>query len=170
LGGKHLIAGQQWVAGAATFQSSPAFGEALTFSVGTPANVSAAATVAEEAFPSYCALKRDARATFLDMIAEEIEARGAEIRAIGTSETGLPAARLEGERGRTTTGQLRGREAQKRASGSRARSLDREGEAGVRSRSQWQSAFRSVRKPERFTQPFELRSLVHPPHWKACCV
>lgn len=105
LGGKHLIGGQ-WVAGETTFQSSPALGDALTFSVGTPAHVNAAALAAEEAFPSYSALSRDARATFLDKIATEIEARGPEITAIGTSETGLPTARLEGERGRTT-GQLR---------------------------------------------------------------
>jgi NADP-dependent aldehyde dehydrogenase len=39
-------------------------------------------------------------------IADAIEARGPQITAIGSSETGLPAARLEGERGRTT-GQLR---------------------------------------------------------------
>ena len=57
-------------------------------------------------FPAYSALTRDQRAAFLDQIADEIEARGVEITAIGTSETGLPAARLEGERGRTT-GQLR---------------------------------------------------------------
>lgn len=105
LSGKHLIAGQ-WVAGDATFQSSPASGAALSFAVGTPAHVDAAAQGAEAAFPSYSALSRDARAAFLDRIADEIEARGAEITAIGTSETGLPAARLEGERGRTT-GQLR---------------------------------------------------------------
>ena len=43
---------------------------------------------------------------FLDRIADEIEARGSEITAIGCAESGLPAARLEGERGRTT-GQLR---------------------------------------------------------------
>jgi alpha-ketoglutaric semialdehyde dehydrogenase len=105
LTGHHLIAGQ-WVAGDATFQSSPATGAALTFSVGTPAHVDAAVQGAEAAFPSYSALSRDQRAAFLDKIADEIEARGAEITAIGTSETGLPAARLEGERGRTT-GQLR---------------------------------------------------------------
>jgi NADP-dependent aldehyde dehydrogenase len=105
LTGKHLIAGQ-WVAGAATFHSSPATGEALIFSVGTPAHVDAAAKGAEAAFPSYSALSREQRAAFLDRIADEIEARGAEITAIGTSETGLPAGRLEGERGRTT-GQLR---------------------------------------------------------------
>ena len=105
LTGKHLIAGQ-WVAGDATFQSSPATGDALTFSVGTPAHVDAAVQAAEAAFPSYSALSRDERATFLERIAQEIEARGVEITAIGTSETGLPTARLEGERGRTT-GQLR---------------------------------------------------------------
>lgn len=105
LTGNHLIAGH-WVAGDTTFKSSPATGEALRFSVGTPAHVDAAVQGAEAAFPSYSALSRDQRAGFLERIADEIEARGAEITAIGTSETGLPAARLEGERGRTT-GQLR---------------------------------------------------------------
>jgi len=105
LTGKHLIAGQ-WVAGDATFQSSPATGEALTFAVGTPAHVDAAVRGAEAAFASYSTLSREARATFLEKIADEIEARGPEITAIGSSESGLPAGRLEGERGRTT-GQLR---------------------------------------------------------------
>lgn len=105
LTGKHLIAGN-WVAGDATFLSSPATGEALAFAVGSPAHVDTAVQGAEAAYPSYSALSREARAAFLDKIAEEIDARGAEITAIGTSETGLPAARLEGERGRTT-GQLR---------------------------------------------------------------
>lgn len=105
LTGKHLIAGE-WVAGEAKFQSSPAHGAALAFSVGTPAHVAAACEAAEAAFWSYSALTREARASFLDRIADEIEARGAEITAIGTSETGLPAARLEGERARTI-GQLR---------------------------------------------------------------
>jgi 2,5-dioxopentanoate dehydrogenase len=73
---------------------------------GAPAHVAMAVEAAEEAFWSYSALSREARAAFLDRIAQEIEARGAAITEIGTSETGLPAARLEGERGRTT-GQLR---------------------------------------------------------------
>lgn len=105
LTGHHLIAGQ-WVAGDATFLSSPASGPALSFAVGAPAHVDAAVQCAEAAFASFSALTRDQRAAFLERIADEIEARGAEITAIGTSETGLPAARLEGERGRTT-GQLR---------------------------------------------------------------
>ena len=105
LSGKHLIAGN-WVAGETTFQSSPATGVPLTYSVGTPAHVDAAVRAAEAAFPAYAATSREERAVFLEKIAEEIEARGAEITAIGTSETGLPVGRLEGERGRTT-GQLR---------------------------------------------------------------
>jgi NADP-dependent aldehyde dehydrogenase len=105
LTGKHLIAGQ-WLAGDTTFQSSPATGDAHSFAVGTPAHIDAACKAAEAAFPAYSALPREVRAAFLDRIADEIEARGAEITAIGTSESGLPAARLEGERGRTT-GQLR---------------------------------------------------------------
>ena len=105
LTGKHLIAGT-WVAGEATFSSSPATGEAHDYAVGTSAHVDAACVAAEAAFPSYSALTRAERAAFVEKIADEIEARGPEITAIGGSETGLPAARLEGERGRTT-GQLR---------------------------------------------------------------
>lgn len=105
LTGRHLIAGD-WVMGGATFASSPAHGEPHDFSVGTPADVDAACRAAEAAIWSFSSLTRGARATFLDRIADEIEARGAEITEIGAQETGLPAARLEGERGRTT-GQLR---------------------------------------------------------------
>jgi len=103
--GKHLIAGE-WVAGSATFRSQPASGEAHDFSVGTAEHVAAAAEAAARAFPVYGDKSRAERAAFLDAIADEIEARAAAITEIGTEETGLPAARLEGERGRTT-GQLR---------------------------------------------------------------
>jgi len=103
--GKHLIAGT-WVAGASTFRSEPATGDAFNYAVGTPDLVDAACRAAEEAFWTYGYTTRTARADFLDAIADEIDARGAQITWIGTSETGLPAARLEGERGRTT-GQLR---------------------------------------------------------------
>jgi NADP-dependent aldehyde dehydrogenase len=103
--GKHLIAGE-WVAGDATFTSEPAEGPAFEFSVGTPALVDQACKAAEEAFWTYGYSTREERAAFLDAIADEIDARGAQITWIGTSETGLPAARLEGERGRTV-GQIR---------------------------------------------------------------
>ncbi|MCB2080145.1 MAG: aldehyde dehydrogenase family protein, partial [Novosphingobium sp.] len=105
LHGKHLIAGQ-WKAGEATFKSEPAHGEAHDFAVGTPVLVDEACKAAEEAFWSYGYSSRADRAAFLRTAADEIEARGAEITEIGTQETGLPEARLNGERGRTT-GQLR---------------------------------------------------------------
>lgn len=101
LTGKHLIAGD-WVGNDQTFASSPAHGPSHSFAVGTPAHVAAACDAAEAAFPAYSAKSRKDRAAFLNRIADEIEARGAEITEIGTQETGLPAARLEGERGRTT--------------------------------------------------------------------
>ena len=101
LTGNHLIAGD-WIANDQTFASSPAHGPSHQFSIGTPAHVAAACEAAETAFPAYIARSRAERAAFLNRIADEIEARGAEITEIGTQETGLPAARLEGERGRTT--------------------------------------------------------------------
>jgi len=101
LTGKHLIAGD-WIGSDQTFASSPAHGPSHQFSVGTPAHVAQACDAAEAAFPAYSAKPRAERAAFLNRIADEIEARGAEITEIGTQETGLPAARLEGERGRTT--------------------------------------------------------------------
>ncbi|MGB4908717.1 MAG: aldehyde dehydrogenase family protein, partial [Tabrizicola sp.] len=101
LTGKHLIAGDR-VGNDQTFASSPAHGPSHPFAVGTPAHVNAACDAAEAAFPAYAAKSRQDRANFLNRIADEIEARGAEITEIGTQETGLPAARLEGERGRTT--------------------------------------------------------------------
>lgn len=103
--GNHLIAGD-WVAGVATFNSDPAHGPAHAFSVGTPALVDAACQAAEDAFWSYGYTTREERAAFLNAIADEIEARADAITLIGTQETGLPQARLQGERGRTT-GQLR---------------------------------------------------------------
>lgn len=103
--GKHLIAGE-WVAGEATFSNAPAHGPVRDFSVGTPAHVDAAAKAAEEAFWSYGFSSRAERAAFLNKIADEIDARGEAITEIGTQESGLPAARLQGERGRTV-GQLR---------------------------------------------------------------
>lgn len=103
--GKHLIAGH-WIAGETTFKSAPATGDAFDYAVGTTDLVDQACQAAEEAFWSFGYSTREARAAFLHKIADEIDARGAQITWIGTAETGLPAARLEGERGRTT-GQLR---------------------------------------------------------------
>lgn len=103
--GKHLIAGE-WVASAATFASDPAHGPSHAYAIGTPELVDRACAAAEAAFEVYGQTSRADRAAFLHAIADEIEARGAQITQIGTQETGLPEARLNGERGRTT-GQLR---------------------------------------------------------------
>ena len=105
LTGRHLIAGD-WVAEGDTFENAPVEGTPDCFHSGSPELIDRAVRAAEAAFPSYSALSRAARATFLRRIADEIEARGPALTAIATRETGLPAARLEGERGRTT-GQLR---------------------------------------------------------------
>lgn len=99
--GRHLIAGD-WVAGTETFASEPADGPAHHFSVGSATLVDQAAQAAEQAFWTYGWTPRAARAAFLRAIADEIEARAAAITRIGCQETGLPEARLNGERGRTT--------------------------------------------------------------------
>ncbi|MCR9121406.1 MAG: aldehyde dehydrogenase (NADP(+)) [Phyllobacteriaceae bacterium] len=103
--GKSLIGGP-WHKGAETFLSSPASGEARMFYAGTPAMVADACSAAEAAFRNYGYSGTEERAIFLERIAGEIETRGDAITQIAMSETGLPAARLEGERGRTT-GQLK---------------------------------------------------------------
>lgn len=103
--GKHLIS-SEWVGGEQTFTNAPVTGDPDHFAVGLPGHADRAARAAEEAFTSYASLSRAARAAFLRIIAEEIDARGEAITAIGIKETSLPPARLDGERGRTT-GQLR---------------------------------------------------------------
>ncbi|SMX36816.1 aldehyde dehydrogenase (NADP(+)) [Octadecabacter ascidiaceicola] len=103
--GKHLIAGN-WTSGDAIFSSSPAHGPSHDYAVGRVEDVDAAVQAAEDAFWDYGYSSREVRAEFLNTIADEIEARAAAITEIGTQETGLPEARLQGERGRTT-GQLR---------------------------------------------------------------
>lgn len=105
LHGQHLIAGQ-WIGGTTPFQSSPASGEPHAVCSGNALIVDQAVCAADAAFASFAATSRERRAVFLEHIAEEIEARGAIITEIASRETNLPAARLEGERGRTT-GQLR---------------------------------------------------------------
>ncbi|TGN67753.1 aldehyde dehydrogenase (NADP(+)) [Paracoccus liaowanqingii] len=103
--GAHLIAGER-VSTAARFISDPAHGTAHEFSVGNPDLVGQACAAAEVAFDNFAATSREDRAVLLEAVADQIEARAEEITAIGSQETGLPEARLQGERGRTT-GQLR---------------------------------------------------------------
>ena len=77
-----------------------------SFSIATTDDVETAAAAAEAAFPIYANLPREERAKFLEAIAEEIEALGDELVERAMQESGLPQARLIGERGRTA-GQLR---------------------------------------------------------------
>ncbi len=77
-----------------------------SFSVATTEDVETACAAAEAAFPIYANLPREQRAAFLEAIADEIDALGETLTERAMQESGLPAARLNGERGRTS-GQLR---------------------------------------------------------------
>ena len=103
--GKHFIAGE-WTGGDGTFRSSPSVGPGHEFFAGSPELVDRACRAAEEAFGSFGTSGRGERSTLLRAIADEIDALAEDITLIGTQESGLPEARLQGERGRTA-GQLR---------------------------------------------------------------
>ncbi|MEV4732805.1 aldehyde dehydrogenase (NADP(+)) [Saccharopolyspora sp. NPDC049426] len=76
------------------------------FGHGDAADVDRACTAAAEAFGPYRRLPIAERATFLERIADNIEQVGDALVERAHAESGLPVARLTGERGRTT-GQLR---------------------------------------------------------------
>lgn len=63
--------------------------------------VDAACSAAEAAFDAYRAIGAEARAVFLECIGAEILALGDDLILTAMRESGLPRARLEGERGRT---------------------------------------------------------------------
>ena len=73
---------------------------------GDASHVEAACAAAAAAFGAYRATSREQRASFLEAIADNIEAIRDELVARAVAETGLPQARMTGEVGRTT-GQLR---------------------------------------------------------------
>ncbi len=107
--GHNYIAGRRSGAGTLKLQSLDATtGEALPYDFlqATQDEVDAAARAAEQAYPAYRRLSAPRRAQFLDAIAEELDALGEDFVAIVCRETALPAARIQGERGRTS-GQLR---------------------------------------------------------------
>ncbi|MFD2665841.1 aldehyde dehydrogenase (NADP(+)) [Halomonas halophila] len=109
LEGKQLI-GQQAVLsdGKAIQAVDPATGETLSpvYPGGGQAEVERACELAWAAFDAYRETGLEARAAFLETVADEIEAIGDELITRAMAESGLPRARLEGERGRTC-GQLR---------------------------------------------------------------
>ncbi|WP_455836400.1 aldehyde dehydrogenase (NADP(+)) [Pseudarthrobacter siccitolerans] len=109
LTGHSLIAGQPTVGeGKTTFGFNPATNQPLepTYTLLTEDQLKAATTAAAEAFPAFSTLDPETHASFLEAIADNIEAIGEELILRAGQETGLPAARLQGERARTT-GQLR---------------------------------------------------------------
>lgn len=76
------------------------------FSSATDQDVADACALAAAAFERFSSLEPEARARFLEAVADNILAIGDELIVTAMTETGLPRVRLEGERGRTV-GQLK---------------------------------------------------------------
>lgn len=109
LNGHSLIAGEQVIGDNGTTSGfNPATNEALepSYSLISTDQLGVATAAAADAFPSFSTLDPETHAGFLEAIADNIEALGEELIVRAGQETGLPAARLQGERARTT-GQLR---------------------------------------------------------------
>ncbi|WP_036522304.1 aldehyde dehydrogenase family protein, partial [Novosphingobium resinovorum] len=87
---------------------NPATGAALEprFTTAGLPEVERACALADEAAVAFAELDPETRAVFLETIADEIVGIGEPLIARAMAETGLPRARIEGERGRTA-GQLR---------------------------------------------------------------
>jgi alpha-ketoglutaric semialdehyde dehydrogenase len=106
--GKNLIAGE-WSGntegGFRAFNAKTHLAIDIEFADATELEVNTAITRANEAFTSYSQLSATKRATFLRAIGAEILALGDELVETACGETGLPAMRIQGERGRTI-GQL----------------------------------------------------------------
>lgn len=109
LHGHCLIAGKKTPSSGKTFAAtSPLDGRKLdpAFHEATAHDVDAALRAADECFDTYRGLAAEKRADFLDTIANEIVALGDALLERASAETGLPLARLTGERARTC-GQLK---------------------------------------------------------------
>lgn len=109
LTGAQLLGRDAAQAGAETFYAvDPRTDERLApaFHGATDAEVARALELAAAAHPAFEAAGRAQRAAFLDAIAAGLEGLGATLIERASAETGLPTARIEAERGRTT-GQLR---------------------------------------------------------------
>src|SRR4051812_31131563 len=106
LHGKNLTGGKAVAStGTKTFAGvAAATGEKLQplFHEATAAEADEALTLAAKAFEEYRRQPASKIATFLDRIAEEILKLGDELIQRAGAETGLPEARLIGERNRTT--------------------------------------------------------------------
>ncbi len=109
LHGLNIIGNSTSAEGTQTFTAvNPATGTGLdtAFHIATEAEVNRSVELAAQAFPRYRGLPAEARATFLERIAEEIVELGDALLTLANQETALPLPRLTGERGRTV-GQLK---------------------------------------------------------------
>jgi NADP-dependent aldehyde dehydrogenase len=109
LTGRSLIAGQAVAGdGKTAYAFNPATNSQLEpgYTLLTEDQLKDATAAAAAAYPSFSTLDPETHARFLEAIAENIESIGEELVTRAGLETGLPAARLQGERARTT-GQLR---------------------------------------------------------------
>lgn len=108
LTGRNLVAGE-WREGASSFSGiEAASGSALApaFAEASAEDVADACAAAAAAQPVFASLPLAERAAFLRRIVDKIDALGDTLTARAMQESGLPEARLNGERGRTV-GQLR---------------------------------------------------------------
>ena len=106
--GKNLIAGEwsgETVGGFTAFNAQTHQAMATSFADATELEVNTAIIRANEAFSSYSQLSGEKRAHFLRTIGDQINELGDELVEVACAETGLPAMRIQGERGRTI-GQL----------------------------------------------------------------
>jgi NADP-dependent aldehyde dehydrogenase len=104
-----LFIGGEQVRKSETFQAAnPTTGQSLDppFSAAGPAEVEQACRLAWAAFRPFSELDPEQRAKFLETCADQIMALGDQLLERAQAESGLPLARLTGERGRTV-GQLR---------------------------------------------------------------
>src|SRR5918993_2152015 len=102
--GTSLIAGGPAKNVGSTFRAfDPSLGHEIApdFYEASPSEVDAAMRAAADAFVHYRARPAEARASFLEAIATEIEGLGDALVARAIAETGLPTARIEAERART---------------------------------------------------------------------
>jgi alpha-ketoglutaric semialdehyde dehydrogenase len=104
LHGQHLIGSSTSAEAESTFTATDprtGTGLATAFRDATPSEVDRAFQLAAAAHPGFESKGRAVRAAFLEAIAVGIEALGDPLLERASAETGLPLARLTGERGRT---------------------------------------------------------------------
>ena len=108
IAGSILVGAAEDSAGETFHAVDPSTGQAIepAFGAADTGHVERACALADAAFASFSETTPDDRAAFLEAIADGIAAIGDELIERAMAESGLPRARLEGERGRTI-GQLR---------------------------------------------------------------